>query len=85
MDGDSIRLFLLVIVFVALVSCSGYFSASESAFTTLNKIRIKSQADDGDRKAKRALYITNHFERALTTILVGNNIVNIAAASVATV
>jgi CBS domain containing-hemolysin-like protein len=85
MDGDSIRLFLLVIVFVALVSCSGYFSATESAFTVLNKIRIKSQADDGDKKAKRALYITNHFERALTTILVGNNIVNIAAASVATV
>ena len=85
MDGDSIRLFLLVIVFVALVSCSGYFSATESAFTALNKIRIKSQADEGDRRAKRALYITNHFERALTTILVGNNIVNIAAASVATV
>ena len=85
MDGDSIRLFLLLIVFVALVSCSGYFSGAESAYTTLNKIRIKSQADDGDRRAKRALYITNHFERALTTILVGNNIVNIAAASVATV
>ena len=85
MDGDSIRLFLLLIVFVALVSCSGYFSATESAFTTLNKIRIKSQADEGDRRAKRALYITNHFERALTTILVGNNIVNIAAASVATI
>ena len=85
MDGDSIRLFLLLIVFVALVSCSGYFSGAESAYTTLNKIRIKSQADEGDRRAKRALYITNHFERALTTILVGNNIVNIAAASVATV
>ena len=85
MDGDSIRLFLLLIVFVALVSCSGYFSGAESAYTILNKIRIKSQADEGDRRAKRALYITNHFERALTTILVGNNIVNIAAASVATV
>ena len=87
MDGDSIRLsmWILVIVFVALVACSGYFSATESAFTTLNKIRIKSQADEGDRRAKRALYITNHFERALTTILVGNNIVNIAAASVATI
>ena len=85
MDGDSIRLFLLLIVFVALVSCSGYFSGAESAYTALNKIRIKSQADEGNRKAKRALYITNHFERALTTILVGNNIVNIAAASVATV
>lgn len=85
MDADSIRLFLLLIVFVALVSCSGYFSGAESAYTTLNKIRIKSQADEGDRRAKRALYITNHFERALTTILVGNNIVNIAAASVATI
>ena len=84
-DDNSVRLFLLLIVFVALVSCSGYFSGAESAYTTLNKIRIKSQADEGDRKAKRALYITNHFERALTTILVGNNIVNIAAASVATV
>lgn len=50
----------------------------------MNKIRMKNMADEGNKKAKRALYISNNFDKALTTLLVCNNIVNIAAASVAT-
>lgn len=81
MDGGSL---LLLILFVILIIFSGYFSGSESCFSAMNKIRIQSKADDGDKRAKRAMFISNNFDRALTTILIGNNIVNIAAASVAT-
>ena len=80
MDGDSI----LSLIFVALVLCSAYFSCAESCMMMMNKIRIKQQAEDGNKRAKHALYISNHFEKALTTLLIGNNIVNVAAASVAT-
>ncbi|MBE6548177.1 MAG: HlyC/CorC family transporter [Ruminococcaceae bacterium] len=74
----------LLIIFIVLVCLSAYFSCSESAFSLMNKIRVKNMADEGNKKAKKALYISNNFEKALTTILIGNNIVNIAAASVAT-
>lgn len=72
------------LLFVVLVIFSAYFSCSESAFSLMNKIRVKNMAEEGNKKAKRALYISNNFDRALTTLLIGNNIVNIAAASVAT-
>ena len=75
----------LVILFVILVICGAYFGGSESAFSAMNKIRMKSKADDGDRRAKNAVFISNNFDRALTTLLIGNNITHIAAASVATV
>ncbi len=81
MDGDSRS---LLIIFIILVVFSAYFSCSESGFSLMNKIRMKNMADEGNKKAKRALYISNNFDKALTTLLVGNNIVNIAAASVAT-
>ena len=83
MDGDSSSI-QLALIFVMLVLCSAYFSCTESCMMLMNKIRIKQQAEDGDKRAKHALYISNHFEKALTTILIGNNIVNVAAASVAT-
>jgi CBS domain containing-hemolysin-like protein len=63
---------------------SGYFSATETAFTTLNKIRIKSKADDGNKRAKLVLKLADNYDRLLTTILIGNNIVNILASSLAT-
>jgi CBS domain containing-hemolysin-like protein len=83
MDGDgSWRLILVFTVFV--VFCA-YFAGTESAFSAMNKIRMKNRAEDGDKKAKRALYIVNNFEDAITTILIGNNISKIAASSIATV
>lgn len=82
MSSDSIP---LLIVFVLFVLCGGYFSGTESAFTALNKIRIKNRAEEGNRRAKNTMYIVNNFEHALSTILIGNNVARTAAASVATV
>lgn len=76
---------MLIAVFVIFVILGGYFAGSESAFSAMNKIRIKNKAEnDGDRRAKNAMYIANNFDRSLTTLLIGNNITHIAAASVAT-
>lgn len=83
MDGDSLC-WIEIAIFVIFVILGGYFAGSESCFSAMNRIRIKSQADNGDRKAKNAMYIANNFDRALTTLLIGNNITHIAAASVAT-
>ncbi len=74
-----------LIALAALVLLSGYFSATETAFSSVNKIRLKNMAADGDKKAKRALDLANDFDTILSTILVGNNIVNIGATSLATV
>ena len=75
--------FLIIIVVCFILS--GYFSATETAFTTINKIRLKAKADDGDKKAARVLKLADNYDRLLTTILIGNNIVNILASSLATV
>lgn len=74
-----------VVVFVVLVVLGGYFAGAESSFSAMNKITLKTMADKGNKRAKTALYIANNFDRALTTLLIGNNITHIAAASVATV
>lgn len=81
MEGDSL---LLIGLFVLCVIFSGYFSSSESGFARMNRIRMKNRADDGDKKAKNAMYISNNHDKALTAILIGNNIVNIGAASIGT-
>ncbi|MGN0818664.1 MAG: HlyC/CorC family transporter [Candidatus Coproplasma sp.] len=73
----------IIIVLVCFV-LSGYFSATETAFTTLNKVRLKVKADDGDKRAKLVLKLADDYDRLLTTILIGNNIVNILASSLAT-
>ena len=75
----------LWVVLVVLVAFSAFFSASETAFSSLNQIRLKSRADDGDRTAARVLAMAEKYDKLLSTILVGNNIVNIAAASIGTI
>ncbi len=72
------------ILLVILIMCSAFFSGSETVLTCANRIRLKTLAENGDRRAKKALSVTERFDKALTTILVGNTLVNIAAASVAT-
>ena len=72
-------------VLALLIMLSAYFSATETAFSGVNKIRLKSMAADGNRKAARALKLTENFDKLLTTVLVGNNVVNILASSIATV
>lgn len=83
-NENSSGIAVLVLLFILFVVGGGYFGGAESAFSAMNKIRIKSKADNGDKKAKNAMYVANNFEKALTTLLIGNNITHIAAASVAT-
>ena len=70
---------------VILVGFSAFFSASETAFSSLNQIRLKSRAEDGDSSAARVLAMAEQYDKLLPTILIGNNIVNIAAASIGTI
>ena len=74
-----------IISMVVLMILSAYFSATETAFTSLSRIKLKNMADDGNRKASRVLSLTEHFDKVLSTILIGNNIVNIANTALATV
>lgn len=65
-----------------LLVCSAYFSASEMAFTTVNQIRLRGLADNKVKGARKAIYITEHYEKTLSTILIGNNLVNIALTTI---
>ena len=82
MDDGSLT---LLVALVILVAFSAFFSASETAFSSLNQIRLKSRAEDGDPSAARVLAMSEQYDKLLSTILIGNNIVNIAAASIGTV
>ena len=73
------------IVIAILVLLSAFFSATETAFSFVNKIRIQHSVDNGNKKAKNALYVIENFDNALTTILICNNIVNLSCSSIATV
>ena len=70
---------------LALMALSALFSACETAFSSVNKIRLKHAAAQGDKKSKRALNLAENFDRALTAILIGNNLVNILSASLGTI
>lgn len=74
-----------IIGIIVLILFSAYFSATETAFTSLNKIRIKNLANDGNKKAKEVHDLSEKYDTLLSTILVGNNIVNIAVSAIATV
>ena len=82
MGSDSIPLW---IIFILCVVGGAYFAATESSFSAVNKIKIKTLADDGNKKAKGVMYILNKFDKALTTLLLGNNVTKIAGASVFTI
>ena len=72
------------IIIIILIMMSACFSSMETAFSTVNKIRLKHKASNGDKRADKALKIADNFDKAITTILIGNNIVNICSASLAT-
>ncbi len=76
---------LTYVFLVVLVLLSAFFSGSETAFSTVNRIRMKNLALDGNKKAKKVLKVCEDYDSALSAILIGNNIVNIASASVGTV
>ncbi len=73
-----------IILIIVLVALSAFFSASETALSSANKIRLKSMADNGSKGAERALRVIKKYDKTITTILIGNNIVNIACSSIAT-
>lgn len=81
MEGDSIS--LLIIVFCIIMSA--YFSATETAFLSANRIRLKNMAEKGNKKAALVLQLSENYDSLLSTILIGNNIVNILSTSLATV
>ncbi len=82
MDPDSIRSIILMLILVAM---SGYFSATETAFSTFNRIRMKNAAENGNKRAGMVLRMAEDYDRLLSTILVGNNIVNILLTTIATI
>lgn len=72
------------VIIVILIMMSAFFSAAETAYSSVNRIRLKSMSENGSRGAERALKILKKYDKALTTILIGNNVVNIATSSIAT-
>ena len=78
--GDIVSLIILAILLIL----SAFFSSAETALTTVNKIRLRSLAEAGDKRAKQVLAITEDSGKLLSAILIGNNIVNLSASSLAT-
>ena len=81
-DGSSTMMTAMLVILVIL---SAFFSASETAYSSLNQIRLKSRADSGDEQAKKVLTLSKRYDSLLSTILIGNNIVNISMSSIGTV
>ncbi|MDQ0223412.1 HlyC/CorC family transporter [Streptococcus moroccensis] len=76
---------LLIVSIIGLMGLSAFFSATETAFSSLNRIRLKNMAEEGSKRAQLTLDLAQKYDTVLSTILVGNNIVNIAMSSLATV
>ena len=81
MDTQSI---VQIIVIILLIAASAFFSSAETALTTVNEIQVQLKADEGDKNAVRVLWILERSTKMLSAILIGNNIVNIAASSLTT-
>lgn len=73
-----------IIAMIACVLMSGYFSATETAFSSLNRTRLKAMMENGSKKAALALNLSEDYDKLISTILIGNNIVNIGVASLGT-
>lgn len=73
-----------IAVIIACIIMSGFFSATETAFSTFNRIRVKNLAEKGNRRAQRVISLADNYDALITTILIGNNIVNILCAALGT-
>ena len=73
----------LIYILILLV-LAGYFAGTEIALASVNRIRMSTRAENGDRAAKRVLYVLDHFDKALTTLLIGNNVTHAGIATLAT-
>ena len=76
---------LQIVIIVFCIIFSAYFSATETAFSTFNRIRVKNMAEKGNKKAARVLALSDNFDTLISTILIGNNLVNILSTSLATI
>lgn len=74
----------MILVILVLIVFSAFFSAAETAFTSLNRVRLKAKADGGNTGAAQTLALAENYDKLLTTILIGNNVVNITATAVCT-
>ena len=81
MDGNLIQ----VLIMIVLLAMSSFFSATETSFSALNRTRLKNMAEKGNKRAAAALKLAENYDSLLSSILVGNNIVNISLASIGTV
>ncbi|MCK9322368.1 MAG: hemolysin family protein [Candidatus Methanomethylophilaceae archaeon] len=81
---DSILLYTTIFVLVGLISLSAYFSASETAYSSLNPVKVKNLVNEGNKNAVKALDNYENFDKILTTILIGNNIVNVTSSTLCT-
>lgn len=77
--------YILIASLVVLIALSGFFSASEMSFSSANHIRLENLMESGDKRAKAACYVIDHFDNSLSAILIGNNLVNIASSSISSV
>ena len=82
MDDGSI---LSVLIILALLLFADYFAVCETSFAAVSRIRLKTAMERGDRQANKAMYVCEHFDKAITTILIGTNIVHLSCASYVTV
>lgn len=74
-----------LVTILVLVGLSAFFSSAETAFTTVNRVRMKALADEGNSRASAVLTVLDHYSKMLSTILIGNNIVNLTASSLTTI
>ena len=81
MDDGSI---LSVLIILALLLFADYFAVCETSFAAVSRIRLKTAMERGDRRANKAMYVCEHFDKAITTILIGTNIVHLSCASYVT-
>ena len=81
-DSNTITIYLVCLLF--LIVLSAFFSATETAFTSVNRPRLKARANDGNKLAAKVLTVVDNFDRILYTLLIGNNIVNITASTIGT-
>ena len=77
--------YIYIVGIIVCVMCSAFFSASEMSFSACNKVRLEHESDNGNKKATVAFRIAEKFDDAISTILVGNNLVNIAASSMGSI
>ncbi len=82
MDNNSLP---MIIILILLIIMSGFFSATETAFSSLNKIRLKNLANNGNKRSQITLDLVENYDKVLSTILIVNNIVNIISASLSTI